>query len=425
MGRAMPLGCTDQAHAASIHESNRRLGVDRERSTGIESLLAVALLACTAYAGGESNAAPREAEPPRELAVSLRLAFPNLIFDMPIAMVPAPDSPRWFVAERMGMVKSFDATDPTTALSTVAIAIDVDASGEGGLLGFALHPNFANNGQAFLSYTVTGPDAGTPLISRVSRITSADGRTFDAATEEILLALPQPFVNHNGGHIAFGPDGFLYIAFGDGGSSGDPLNNAQNTNNLYGAILRIDVERAAPYGIPPDNPFVDGGGRPAIYAYGLRNPWRFSFDHLNGRLWLGDVGQGEREEIDVIENGGNYGWRCFEGSLEYNLQACSARSRYRVPVAEYGHEEGQSVTGGYVYRGNAIPALKGVYVFGDFISGTLWGLFPRASGGFDRRVLVQSNLGVVSFAQGNGGELYVVDLFSGGLYRLALRQPPI
>ena len=398
--------------------------MDHERSIEIGRLLTVALLACTACAGGESNAAPRDTKPRGELAVSLRPAFPNLVFNTPIAMVPVPNSPHWFVAERMGMVKRFDATDPTTALSTVAIAIETDASGEGGLLGFALHPNFANNGQAFISYTVTGPDAGTPLISRISRVTSADGRTFDPASEEILLTLPQPFQNHNGGHIAFGPDGYLYIGFGDGGGSGDPLNNAQNTKNLYGTILRIDVDSAAPYGIPPDNPFVNGGGRPEIYAYGLRNPWRFSFDHLHSRLWLGDVGQGEREEIDVIENGANYGWRCFEGSLASNLQACGARSRYRFPIAEYSHEEGQSVTGGYVYRGNAIPALKGVYVFGDFISGTLWGLFPRASGGFARRVLVESDLGIVSFAQGNAGELYVVDLFSGGLYRLALRQPP-
>jgi glucose/arabinose dehydrogenase len=194
---------------------------------------------------------------------------------------------------------------------------------------------------------------------------------------------------------------------------------------LYGAILRIDVDGAAPYGIPPDNPFVNGGGRPEIYAYGLRNPWRFSFDHLDGRLWLGDVGQGEREEINVIENGANYGWRCFEGRFAYNLQGCGARNRYRFPIAEYSHEVGQSVTGGYVYRGNAIPALKGVYVFGDFVSGTLWGLFPRVSGGFARRVLTESDLGIVSFAQGNGGELYMVDLFSGRLYRLALRQRPI
>ncbi len=407
-----------------IHARNGRMTIDHERLADVERLLAIALLACAACLGSESNAAPGVTKPPYGLSVSLRPAFPNLIFNMPIAMVPVPNSPRWFVAERAGSVKSFAGTDPTTALSTGAIAVEVDASGEGGLLGFALHPNFANNGQGFLSYTVMGPNASTPLISRISRITSADGHTFDPASEEILLTLPQPFHNHNGGHIAFGPEGFLYIGFGDGGGSGDPLNNAQNTNNLYGALLRIDVDGAAPFGIPPDNPFVNGGGRPEIYANGLRNPWRFSFDRLNGRLWLGDVGQGEREEIDVIENGGNYGWRCFEGSVAHNLQGCGTRISYRFPIAEYSHEEGQSVTGGYVYRGNAIPSLKGVYVFGDFVSGTLWGLFPETSGGLVRRVIVESDLGVVSFAQGNGGELYVVDLFSGGLYRLAPRQFP-
>jgi glucose/arabinose dehydrogenase len=386
------------------------------RGISLGAVLAAALTGTAC--GGDGEAAPTA-----QIGVNLQRAYPNLTFNAPTAMLQAPgDSSRWFVAERAGVVRSFDALDPGAAISTVALSIEVDDSGEGGLLGLALHPQFANNGQAFLSYTITGPGGGTPLISRVSRVTSANGgRTFDPASEEILLTLPQPFINHNGGHIAFGPDGYLYIGFGDGGSAGDPFGHAQNANNFYGALLRIDVDNGTPYAIPPDNPFVDGGGRPAIYAYGLRNPWRFSFDRAMGRLWLGDVGQGDREEIDLIVKGGNYGWRCYEGSLEYELAGCGARGRYRFPVAEYGHNEGESITGGFIYRGSTIPALRGVYVFGDFISGTIWGLFPRAGGALDRRVLTTSELGVVSFAESNDGELYVLDLFEGGLYRIVAK----
>jgi glucose/arabinose dehydrogenase len=382
------------------------------RLLSLRVLLTAAVLAYAGCGGGGESVAQSDTR------VALRRAYPNLTFEAPIAMVS--DGSRWFVAERFGAVKSFDAADLTTADSATTISIQVDASGEGGLLGFALHPGFETNGQAFLSYTVTGPDAATPLISRVSRVISSDGGlTFDPASEEILLTLEQPFVNHNGGHIAFGPDGFLYIGFGDGGSSGDPSDNAQDTSNIFGTVLRIDVDAGTPYGIPPGNPFVNGGGRPEIYAYGLRNPWRFSFDRANGRLWLGDVGQHQREEVDIVRVGGNYGWRCYEGRLEFNLEGCDARSEYIFPVAEYGHDEGSAITGGFVYRGATMPALTGVYVFGDFASGTIWGLFPRAGGGFSRRTLLSSDLGLASFAQGPGGEIYALDLFGGGLYRLA------
>jgi glucose/arabinose dehydrogenase len=387
------------------------------RPLWIASALTAALAAC----GGDSSTEGLGGGPRK--SVSLQRAFPNFTFDAPVGMVQVPgDGARWFVAERLGTVRSFEAADETTASSTVAIGIEVDASGEGGLLGFALHPDFANNGQAFLSYTVTGPDSGTPLVSRISRVTSADGgQTFDPATEEILLTLDQPFINHNGGHILFGPDGLLYVGFGDGGSGGDPLDNGQDTSDLFGALLRIDLNSGQPYGIPPDNPFTQGGGRPEIYAYGLRNPWRFSFDRADGTLWLGDVGQGEREEVDIVAKGGNYGWRCYEGSLEFNLEGCGARSQYIFPVSEYSHDEGRAITGGFVYRGSAIPELWGVYVFGDFISGTIWGLFPDGAGGFQRRLLVDSELGVVSFAEGADGELYVLDLFGGGIHRLVAK----
>ncbi|MGH8502472.1 MAG: PQQ-dependent sugar dehydrogenase [Gammaproteobacteria bacterium] len=387
------------------------------RSIASGTLLA-ATIACAACGGSGEAGDGGGGEDPGPVEVRLQRAYPNLTFDTPVAMARATgNGAYWYVVERLGLVKRFDADDNRTAVSTVVAAVEVDASGEGGLLGLALHPEFASNGQAFVSYTVTGADADTPLVSRISRIRSQDGgRTFDPASEEILLTLEQPFTNHNGGHIAFGPDGFLYIGVGDGGGGGDPFNNAQNPNNLFGAVLRIGVDGGEPYSMPPDNPFV--GGAPEIYAYGLRNPWRFSFDRANGRLWLGDVGQGEREEVDIIERGGNYGWRCYEGSLTFNLARCGARDQYTFPVAEYGHDEGQSITGGFVYRGSAIPGLRGVYVFGDFISGTIWGLFSDGDGEYRRRVLVKSELGVVSFGEGADGELYVVDFFGGGLHRL-------
>lgn len=388
-----------------------------DRLAALAAMLSAATFMVACGGDGSSNGEEIPAEP----GVVLQRAYPNLTFDSLVAMAQAPgNGSRWYVVERLGTIKRFDATDEATAVSTPAITVQVDASGEGGLLGFALHPDFADNGQAFLSYTVTGPSADTPLISRVSRVRSGDGgQTFDPATEETLLSLDQPFTNHNRGHIAFGPDTRLYVGFGDGGSGGDPFNNAQNTGTLLGKLLRIDVDSASPYGIPPDNPFINGGGRPEIYAYGLRNPWRFSFDSTTGRLWLGDVGQDAREEVDVIAKGGNYGWRCYEGSFEYDLTDCGAPNQYRAPISDYGHDEGQSIIGGFVYRGEAIPMLQGVYVFGDFITGTIWGLFPIGSGGFERRVLVESDLGIVSFSQDRDGELYVVDLLGGGLYRLA------
>ena len=219
----------------------------------------------------------------------------------------------------------------------------------------------ATNGEVYLSYT-----SGGPLTSRISRFTSADGgQTLDPGSEEILLTLSQPFGNHNGGNILFVPDGYLYIGFGDGGSAGDPGDRAQNTSNLFGAILRIDVDDGVPYGIPADNPFgmnaLCSGGQgaepcPEIYAWGFRNPWRWSFDSETGELWVGDVGQGQWEEVDKVTPGGNYGWRCREGAHDFNTSGVCPAGLID-PVIEYSHSVGFSITGGYVYRGSAIPKL--------------------------------------------------------------------
>ncbi len=252
------------------------------------------------------------------------------------------------------------------------------------------------------------------------------GQTLDPTSEQIILSVDQPFGNHNGGGIAFGNDGYLYIGFGDGGSGGDPLGNGQNTNTLLGAFLRIDVDGSAPYTIPPDNPFAAGGGRPEIYAYGFRNPWRWSFDRGTGDLWAGDVGQGLWEEVDRVALGGNYGWDIMEGSQCYNAASCDSAGML-PPIAEYSHAEGCSVTGGYVYRGADIPQLEGTYVYGDYCSGRIWGVFYNPAGGPFSQVLLDSGRVISSFAEGHDGELYLLDYTQGSIYRLvdAGSLPPV
>jgi glucose/arabinose dehydrogenase len=353
--------------------------------------------------------------------------FPQLRFSAPVAMLQAPnDGTRWFVLEQAGLVRVF-ANDPRAAASATFIDIEarVDSGGELGLLGMAFHPAFPADPRFYLSYT--NADAGR--VSRISEFRlGADGRP-DPGTERILLRIHQPERNHNGGQIAFGPDGYLYIGMGDGGGANDrhgAIGNAQLMTTLLGKMLRIDVAAPRGYGVPPDNPFAGnaqcgatGSGAapcPEIYASGLRNPWRWSFDRRSGELWVGDVGQNALEEIDRVRLGGNYGWRCFEGSRATRL-ACGSEADLQPPVAEYGRGEGSSVTGGYVYRGTRIAGLQGRYVFGDFVSGRLWHIAGdarptlRVTGG------VPSGLNISSFGEGNDGELYVVH-YGGELYRL-------
>ncbi len=283
---------------------------------------------------------------------------------------------------------------------------------EAGLLGMTFDPDFASNGLVYLSYT-----RGAPLTSVLSRFSSHDGGlSLDAASEEVLLEVPQPYGNHNGGQIAFGPDGYLYFGLGDVGAGGDPHGNGQNTETLLGAMLRLDVGGPSPYTIPPDNPFAGGGGRPEIYAYGLRNPWRWSFDRQTGVLWVGDVGQDEWEEIDLVAAGDNLGWNLWEGSHCFTPSACRSEGVV-MPVAEYSHEFGCSVTGGYVYHGKAIPGLYGHYLYGDFCSGRIWEL---DSGNIQvgPRILLLSGKRIASFAEDRDGELYLLDYASGGIFRL-------
>lgn len=368
--------------------------------------------------------------PSTQVTLALQRAFANLSFSSPVGLLQAPgSSTRWFVIEQAGRVRQF-ANDAAVAASTnfIDISARVRSGGEMGLLGLAFHPQFPTDARVYLSYTTGDPQ----LVSRISEFRSTDGgQTLDPASERILLTVNQPATNHNGGHIAFGPDGFLYIGLGDGGSGGDPwgsIGNGQNTQTLLGKLLRIDISAengAVRYRIPAGNPFAantpcnTGSGAqacPEIYALGLRNPWRWSFDRVSGELWLGDVGQNAWEEIDRIVAGGNYGWRCREGAHAFN-SSCGPAQNLIDPVAEYDHTAGQSVTGGYVYRGNAIPALAGRYVFGDFVSGRIWHIARdttptlQVSAGFD------SGLQIASFGQGADGEIYVVH-YGGTLHRL-------
>jgi glucose/arabinose dehydrogenase len=288
---------------------------------------------------------------------------------------------------------------------------------EQGLLGLAFHPKFAQNRQFFVHYSQKG--TGNTQLTRYTTMADDPSRA-DPASAEVILEVDQPFSNHNGGQITFGPDGFLYMGLGDGGSAGDPNNNAQNRGSLLGKILRIDVDTASAgnkYGIPSSNPFVStSGARPEIWAYGLRNPWRFSFDRPTGRLWAGDVGQNKFEEVDLIARGGNYGWRLTEGVECFNPATNCPRTGITFPLAVYSHDLGISVTGGYVYRGARVPALNGLFLYGDFGSGRMWGL-RYANGKGTALELGLSGLSPSTFGMDKSGEVYVGSYSEGRIYR--------
>ncbi len=293
------------------------------------------------------------------------------------------------------------------------------ASSEQGLFSVAFHPNYADNGFLFVDYTDTG---GNTVVARFT--VSPDRTSADPNSFKKILGIEQPYANHNGGQIAFGPDGMLWIGAGDGGSEGDPQGNGQKTNTLLGKILRIDVDHGDPYAIPPDNPFADGkNGKPEIWAYGLRNPWRFSFDRATHDLYIGDVGQSQWEEIDFVSSdlhpGLNFGWKTMEGTHCYRPSSNCDTSGLTMPVTEYSHAPGNcSVTGGYVYRGSQYKSIDGAYFFTDYCSGTIWGLTRDASGKWSQSKVAQGSAGYSSFGQDGNGELYVCDLSNGTIYHL-------
>ena len=356
-------------------------------------------------------------------------AFPTApAFGAPTKILQAPgDAARWFVLEKDGLLKVFSTASPASVSTWLDLTGRVNPLGEGGLLGMAFHPNWPGTREVFISYTTDG----APLTSRLSRFILDSATQPVNFTEQVLLTVDQPFSNHNGGDIAFGPDGFLYFGLGDGGSGGDPNDYAQNQTQLLGKMLRINVVGVAfpspGYTIPAGNPFAAnakcGPGSnaqscPETYASGLRNPWRWSFDGPTGQLWLGDVGQDAWEEVDRIERGGNYGWRCREGFNDFNTAGCSTGG-FIDPLTEYPHANGDSsITGGYVYRGTAIPVLRGRYVFGDFSSGRIWALEDDGQGGYSNDELLNSPYNISAFAIGADTELYFADYSSGRIRRI-------
>ena len=372
-------------------------------------MLLLALLACGLVRASEAGGPVMEQEVDLVPVVAQGL-------HAPLYLTHAGDgSGQLFVVEQPGTIRVI-AQGMLQEKPFLDIMNRVLSGGERGLLGLAFHPDHRKNGRLFLNYTRR--DDGATVLAEYRR----QGLSLEALTEErTLMVVPQPYANHNGGMVAFGPDGFLYIGRGDGGLRGDPQNRGQNQTELLGKILRIDVDGKLPYAIPSDNPFVREGGRPEIFASGVRNPWRFSFDRETGALWLADVGQDRWEEIDLVTRGGNYGWNIMEGDHCFLPEKDCHVEGLTLPLYEYGHDRGRcSVTGGYVYRGKKVPALRGNYLFGDYCSGEIFAVpvgMETPVTGNEPRVLRKSGMSISSFGEDEEGEVYVVD-HRGGLYRV-------
>jgi glucose/arabinose dehydrogenase len=357
-----------------------------------------------------------------EKRFTIQDVFPGLKFKRPLELQKAGDgSGRVFVVEQGGQIYVIENKPLIKAELFLDISNRIDNSGnEMGLLGLAFHPDFKKNGLFFVNYT----NSTSTVISKFKTDPSNLNRA-DPSSEEIILTFAQPYSNHNGGQLAFGPnDGYLYIGVGDGGSGGDPHGNGQNCSTLLGKILRIDINKKDPglnYSIPPDNPFVNNSQdkREEIYAYGLRNPWRFSFDPQSGRLWAADVGQDRVEEIDLIDKGKNYGWNIMEGSLCYNPSSGCHTSGLELPVYEYRHPLGDAITGGYVYSGQKLPVLHGAYIYSDYGTGLIWGLWYEAGNKPQNFTLANTKLNISSFGIDENNELYMT-AFDGKVYNLKL-----
>jgi len=384
-----------------------------------------------------STAANATTQAPVPVRIATQRVFSGLTLFAAHSLLRVPhDTSRWVVVQQDGHVVSFaDTPAVSTTSSVLDISDRVVFRNVHGLLGLAFHPNYPTDTRAFVAYThETSPDV---IVLRISVFTTADaGATLNPASEQILFEMAQPGGHNNGGHLLFGPDGYLYLGIGDGGnddSASGVAGNGQLTNNLLGKILRIDVSGSTGgrgYRIPADNPFaanplcnMDGTGTqdcPEIFAWGFRNPWRWSFDSQGGQLWLGDVGSHTREEVDKVVRGGNYGWRCFEGTLQTSLNCGAPTTPLLPPVAEYIHPTGQSVVGGFVYHGTAIPALVGRYVFADYNLGYIWNIATDTAP--TRTMLTtdgfESGLNPASFAQDSDGELYIVDVRTASIYKL-------
>lgn len=351
--------------------------------------------------------------------LKMLVAFENLSFTRPVDFQSPNDGTNSvFVVEQEGIISVFD-NDPDVTEKTIFLDISNqvdDRSNEEGLLGLAFHPNYKENGFFYLNYTVSSSET---YISRFT-VDPSNPNKADPNSELVILKYDQPYGNHNGGQVTFGPDGFLYISVGDGGSGGDPKGHGQNAETLLGTILRIDVdkqENGNNYSIPADNPFINSSTkRKEIFAYGLRNPWRISFDSETGRLWCADVGQNAYEEVDIITKGGNYGWNDMEGLHSYKSGKDSPD--YIAPVLEIAQSTGdKSITGGYVYRGSHLPSLIGKYIFADYVSGRIYALSGNTDGSFTNEILIDQYQNISAFGLDKDKELYMC-AFDGKIYKL-------
>jgi glucose/arabinose dehydrogenase len=334
-------------------------------------------------------------------------------FSQPLDLQNAGDA-RLFVVERRGMIKVIDAGETLTQpFLDIQRFVNANAT-EQGLLGLAFHPSFADNGRFFVNYT---DRSGNTVMARFN--VSSEPNVADIDSLRVILRIAQPYRNHNGGGMAFGPDGYLYIGVGDGGSADDPEGNGQKLDTHLGKLLRIDVDSADPYAIPPGNPFTGAEEQPEVWAYGLRNPWRFSFDRSTGDLYIGDVGQNQWEEIDFLPAGSpagaNFGWNIREGAHPF---AGDVIEGLIDPVAEYGHGEGCSVTGGVVVHDPTLPAWDGVFLYGDYCTGLVWGLAGDPTGGWLSEILFSTSYRISSFGDDQDGRVYLVDYEDGAIYRL-------
>jgi len=383
-------------------------------------------------AGASTQAPPATGQATPNPAATIASSFPDPAgyewttlatgLDQPVDIQDAGDgSGRLFIVEQPGRIVILkDGQALPTPFLDIESQVKSDGS-EQGLLGLGFHPKYDENGLFYVNYIDLN---GNTVIARF-HVSASDPNQADPGSEEDLLHVQQPFPNHNGGSTVFGPDGLLYLGLGDGGSGGDPHQNGQNLQTLLGKILRIDVDQGSPYGIPADNPFAKGGGLPEIWAYGLRNPWRFSFDKANGNMYIADVGQDSWEEVDFVAAGTpgglNFGWSYFEGMHPFQGQP-PAGTQFVQPVAEYSHSQGCSITGGYVYRGLSMPALQGIYFYGDYCSGNIWGLLRAGDNTWQSQLLFSTSAKISSFGQDEAGEIYLADLGSNSILRLSPKK---
>jgi glucose/arabinose dehydrogenase len=357
--------------------------------------------------------------PPPPAAVGTQVIVSGLTLPLDLEQ-PGDNSGRLFVVQQGGTIRIIQNGSVLPA-PFLDISSEVIVQNEMGLLGVTFHPSFAANGKFYVNYVRNNAGQFQSVISEF-QVSAANANVADPTTERILLTVDQVsnFTNHKAGQLAFGTDGFLYFGLGDGGSGGDPLGHGQNTQILLGKMMRIDVNSTSPgkqYAIPPDNPFVAGGGLPEIYAFGFRNPWRFSFDRPTGRLFVADVGQDSFEEVDIVQKGGNYGWNIMEGDHCFNPPSGCNMTGLSLPIIEIPHPEAEAVIGGFIYHGTALTGMQGTYIFGD-LNGKLWQLTESPPGTFTRTQIGTENFNISSFGQDAAGELYIVDISGGRVLKL-------